>query len=370
MRVLAFVNQKGGCGKTTTAVNLAAALAAKGKKVLLIDMDPQAHASIGLASGEKTDGKTIHNLLFAEKITKADVRRECVQVKEKLFLIPSDVTLCALDMELAQASQKDQRLARVVQAIDGEFDFALIDSPPNLGLLTFNVLLAAQELVVPIDMSFLSLYGLGKLLETVELVQEKCAHPLRVYALANHVDKRTCLSREILRHIEERFLEKMIATVVHGSTRIREATGLGIPVVEYEPSSPSALEYLSLAQEIIGNENRIVAEELIRETEMPRSRPEGVQFVYYGPEALQVSVAGDFNLWSQEAHLLANEKGDGFWTCTIQLDPGIYEYKFLVDGEWMLDSNNPRRKENEIGGWNSVVEVTAKEPRKVKEKVA
>lgn len=370
MRVLAFVNQKGGCGKTTTTVNLASALAAKEKRVLVIDMDPQAHATIGLLTEEKADGKSIHTLLLSSKITKVEARRECIQAGERLHLIPSEVTLCALDLELAQTEDRERRLQQVIRALEGDFDFVLIDAPPNLGLLTFNVLLAAQELVVPIDMSFLSIHGLRKLLETVELVEKKCAHPLRVYALANHVDRRTCVSREILRHIQDRFLDRMLSTSIHDSTCIREAMGLGMPVVQYDPSSSSALEYLALAQEILENENRILAEQLMRETEMPRKTSEGVQFIYYAPEAREVKLAGDFNLWNAEANPLENSRHDGFWSSILKLSPGVFEYKFVVDGEWKLDPSNPRRKQNELGALNSVVEVEAKKPKKVKEKVS
>lgn len=354
MRTMAFANQKGGCGKTTTAVNVAAALAVKEKRVLLIDMDPQAHATIGIAADRDPQNKSIHSLLLASSLTKENIQKQIMQIGERLFLLPSEVTLCALDMELAESVDREQRLAHLVEKLAEDYDFIIIDAPPNLGLLTFNVLLAAEELVVPIDMSFLSLNGLGKLLETVKLVEEKCAHPLRVFALANHVDKRTCLSREILHHIEDRFLNKMFHTTIHDRTRIREAMGFGLPVVQYAPSSSSAQEFLSLAQEIL--ENQVPSQKSSAKNELQDSE-KSVHFSFYAPEAKEVKLAGDFNAWNVESHPLTNLNEDGFWSSKIKLEPGIYEYKFLVDGEWRHDPNNPFTKENEFGAYNSVFEV-------------
>ena len=153
MRTMAFANQKGGCGKTTTAVNVAAALAVKEKRVLLIDMDPQAHATIGIAADRDPQNKSIHSLLLASSLTKENIQKQIMQIGERLFLLPSEVTLCALDMELAESVDREQRLAHLVEKLAEDYDFIIIDAPPNLGLLTFNVLLAAEELVVPINLA-------------------------------------------------------------------------------------------------------------------------------------------------------------------------------------------------------------------------
>jgi len=363
MRIVAFANQKGGCGKTTSAVNVAAALAVRGKRVLVIDMDPQAHATIGLLPKEKPSGKSIHKLLVESDLTHEKIKQETLQVKEDLYLIPSDVTLCALDMELAEAKDRDRRLAHIVEELDGDYHFIIIDSPPNLGLLTFNVLLAVEELVVPIDMSFLSLHGLGKLLETVNLIEEKCDHPIRISALANHVDKRTSLSKKIIHHIEERFMQHMLTTVIHDRTCVREAMGNGVPVVQYAPRSSSALEYLALADEILEYENKIDANQFILKTGINEEKGESFEFIYYGSKSEKVKLAGDFNLWNPEEHPLTYQKDKGLWSCTIKLEPGAYEYKFLVDGVWAHDPNNPNKKENELGAYTSILEIEEKEPQ-------
>lgn len=347
MRVIALANQKGGCGKTTTAINLAAALAEKKKRVLVIDMDPQSHASIGLLPEGNVMSKSIHPLLSIESVNADLVSEQIIEVSEFLHLIPSDVTLSVLDMELAEVPHREKRLSRVIEQITEDYHYIIIDAPPNLGLLTFNVLIASGEVIVPLDMSYLSLHGLGKLLETIRLILDKCEHPLSVYALANHVDSRTRLARDILQHIEVRFHNSMLKTVIHDRTRIREAIGQGRPVVKLAPSSKSAQEYFELAKEIISFEQK----------ENIGIKKQKIIFEFDAPQALSVQIVGSFNQWNSDAGQMYKENSTGKWRRKIRLKPGRYEYKFIVDGEWVHDPNNPHTCTNEIGAFNSVLEV-------------
>ncbi|MDD4858369.1 MAG: AAA family ATPase, partial [Candidatus Krumholzibacteria bacterium] len=194
MRIIAIINQKGGCGKTTVGINLAAAFRELGKKVLLVDLDPQAHASLGLNVSSEEVEITTYDLLKDPRVKTSDA---IFKVDENLFLVPSSPVLSAIEQELAGKPGREGRLFSKLSRAPGDFDYVIIDSPPSIGLLTFNALMACGEVIIPIDPSYFSVQGLEKLRETLDLLERETNHAIAVHVLLNNVERRTAFSREI-----------------------------------------------------------------------------------------------------------------------------------------------------------------------------
>ncbi len=356
MRVVAIANQKGGCGKTTTAVNLSACLAQKKQRVLLVDLDPQGHSTIGLGSTQTSFQNSIYDLLCPPDEKKVSVREVSISVSENLDLIPSEIILSAAEQKLAGKEEREYRLRYALAGLDDRYDFVILDCPPNLGLLTFNALLAATEVVIPMEPSYLSLHGLGKLLETINLVNKKCDHPLVINALITNYDRRLKLSEEILKEVKRNFGNHLFPSIISTSVRLKEAIGFGKPITEYRPSCAACRDYLSLSEEIIRGEYlSTTTDALSKEARPPLKVPEGVVFSCYFPGALAVHLAGSFNNWNPEKEPLLNLSGDGLWQKTVPLPAGQYEYKYVIDGNWVLDPANRNINDGPLGA-NSVFE--------------
>jgi len=209
MRIIAVANQKGGCGKTTVSVNLSASLAFLGKKVLLIDLDPQAHSTLGLGVKAEEVTRSDYDIFDVEEGVSARIPDLRIPLSNFLHLLPSEVVLSAVEQKLAGAPERENRLFRKLQDIQGEYDFVFIDCPPNLGLLTFNALRAARELIIPIECSYFSLHGLAKISETVKLLMNALGHNIAVRALLNDFDGRTRFSRRIQEELQRLFSQKL-----------------------------------------------------------------------------------------------------------------------------------------------------------------
>jgi chromosome partitioning protein len=251
MRIIAMVNQKGGCGKTTSAINTAAAFAELGKRVLLIDFDPQAHATIGLGGDSDTLSKTIGDVL-----TRADTRLVDVVVRTRvrgLDLAPCNVLLAGAELELAGRPGRELSLARALQSVRDCYDLCVIDCPPSLGLLTLNALVTSTDVIVPVQMHYFALEGLRRLLETVRIIHQRF-HPYSVEnvgVLLTFVEERTTFSRQIQQQMREVFGGLVFNTVIHRSIRLAEAPSAGESVLTYAPHSRGAADYRSLAAEIL-----------------------------------------------------------------------------------------------------------------------
>ncbi len=247
-RIIAIVNQKGGCAKTTTAVNLAGCLALDGARVLVVDLDPQAHASIALGVDPEALDENLYEVLAEEEGVPrlADV---IVPAGERLHVAPSGIVLSALEQKLAQerAETRTDRLARAIAALPDPYDYVLVDCPPNVGLLTFNALRAAHEVIVPVETSHFALHGVHKLLETIALLAERLRIAPDVRILATLYDGRTRFARETLAEIRTRFGDACFDTVIRNSVKLREAARRGLPVVRMAPSSNGAADYAALA---------------------------------------------------------------------------------------------------------------------------
>lgn len=248
-KVIAVANQKGGVGKTTTAVNLSSCLGYKGKKVLLIDVDPQGNSTSGLGIDKKTIKKSAYDVL----INDVDIKDTLVKTPiDNLMLCPSNIQLAGAEVELVSTISRETRLKNSLNTIKNEYDFILIDCPPSLGLLTLNSLTASNTILVPIQCEYYALEGLSQLMETVKLVQKHLNMSLDVEGVVlTMFDARTNLSIQVVEEVKKYFRNKVYRTVIPRNVRLSEAPSYGLPIILYDPKSKGAECYLDLADEVI-----------------------------------------------------------------------------------------------------------------------
>lgn len=258
MRTIATANQKGGCGKTTTAINTAASLAARGSRVLLVDLDPQAHVTLGLGLDPDAFGRTVYHTLTDPKIPISTVV-EGTKVAQ-LDLVPGNILLENTEQKLAGALGKELILASELGTIGDRYDFCIIDCPPSLGMLTLNGLVAATDVIVPVQVHYYALESLKRLLESVRTLRERF-HPCSVKVLGlllTFAERTTVFSRDIQQKMRGLFGDLVFRTVIHQTVRLAEAPSAGEPVLTYAPQSQGATDYKFLAEEIL---NRITRAE-------------------------------------------------------------------------------------------------------------
>jgi chromosome partitioning protein len=417
MRTIAVVNQKGGCGKTTVSINLASALAEAGKKILLVDMDPQSHCAVGLAVPEEQIEQSIYDVLISRSRNEPVRLAEMLwQISDRLELAPASIDLAAFEQQMAGINGRECCLRQALDQVKGEYDYTIIDCPPAVGLLTFNALTAATDVVVPVETGYFALHGLSKQLETLRILCERCTQRIDVRILASMYDIRTKMAREILSELRAHFADKMFKTVVNFNTKIKEASSFGQPINEYDPASKGHKDFRSLAEEVIGAEARqqrrqIVnsladqlesisasANELLKAAKpeiktVPAARVEqpapvssdasrhiiraapaatsaklsdyygvnqiddAIVFVTLYPRADSVQIAGDFNNWQPAKTLMERVGESGVWQTKIKLPRGKYRYRLVVDGQWQQDPYNELTEINPFGDFNSVLEV-------------
>ena len=249
MKTIAIANQKGGCGKTTTAVNLASALAMSGKKVLVIDFDPQAHTTLGLGGNPDAVAKTIYDAMTDMQIP---VSRVVVSTHIRgLNLAPSNILLSGVEFKLASIPGREYVLNTQLGGLNGDYDICVIDCSPSLSLLTLNALVASTYVIIPVQVHYYALEGLKQLLETIDIVRERFNPQLSILGvLLTFVEGRTTLSQQIQRQMREFFGELVFDTVIHRTIRLAEAPSAGQSILTYAPDSNGAVEYRALAQEI------------------------------------------------------------------------------------------------------------------------
>ncbi len=357
MRIVSIANQKGGCGKTTSAINLSACLAHKGRKVLLIDMDPQGHSAIGLNININELKKTVLNTLCNSNDAKVVLNDVTIKVDDNFDIAPSNISLSTFEQHLSMVQGRETKLKEAIDGLYQIYDYIIIDCPPSLGLLTFNSLIASTEVIVPIEMSLFSLHGISRLLEIVTLVREKTGHEIRIKVIPTMYDKRTRISKEVLQDIKNHFKDSMFRTVVNTNVKLKEAASFGRSIVDYDRKAKGFSDYMALAKEVIAEE-KVLGIGLVKQTKpFPLATMVEKQFFYHAPKANRVKIVGTFNHWKPSEESLMERKKDGTWSKRIYLAPGTYQYRFLIDDVWVEDQNNFYQVDNAFGGKNSVVEI-------------
>lgn len=252
-RTIAIANQKGGVGKTTTAINLSACLAEKGKKVLAVDMDPQGNMTSGLGVDKDSVENTIYNLIIGES------KMEEVLIKnvlENLDIIPTNIDLSGAEIELLDVEEKEYIVRNEIDKIKDNYDFIIIDCPPSLSMLTINAMTTADSVLVPIQCEYYALEGLSQLIHTVELVRDRLNPKLTIEGVVfTMYDARTNLSLQVVENVKDNLEQTIYKTIIPRNIRLAEAPSYGIPINKYDPKSAGAESYLRLADEVIDKEN-------------------------------------------------------------------------------------------------------------------
>ena len=251
-RVIAIANQKGGVGKTTTSINLSAALAERGKKVLVIDTDPQGNTTSGFGLDKNELDNSIYELMIGECSIEDAIQKNVVEDLDGVDIIPSNVNLAAVEIELIDADQKEFILREAISKVKDNYDFIIIDCPPSLSMLTVNAMTTANTVLVPIQCEYYALEGLSQLVHTVNLVRDRLNPELEMEGVVfTMFDSRTNLSLQVVENVKEHIQENVYKTIIPRNIRLAEAPSYGLPINIYEPKSAGAEAYRLLADEVI-----------------------------------------------------------------------------------------------------------------------
>ena len=251
-RIIAVANQKGGVGKTTTSINLAACLAEKGKKVLAVDMDPQGNLTSGLGVDKDSVEKSIYELIIGEVDIKEVINKE---VLENLDIIPTSIDLSAAEIELIGVDDKEYILRNAIDQVKDQYDFVIIDCPPSLSMLTINAMTTADSVIVPIQCEYYALEGLSQLIHTVELVKDRLNSKLEIEGVVfTMYDARTNLSLQVVENVKDNLQQNIYKTIIPRNIRLAEAPSYGLPINKYDPKSTGAESYMRFADEVIERE--------------------------------------------------------------------------------------------------------------------
>src|SRR3989337_315047 len=305
MRIIAVANQKVGCGKTTTAINLSACLAKRDRRVLLIDIDPQGHSTLGYNIKTEEIGLSIYHVLREGLLLDDIIMSTNVQ---NVSVAPANIVLFTIEQDIAFFSEKESRLQNAIGKLKKKFDYIIIDCPPNLGLLSINALRASGEVIIPLDASFFSLHGLSRLLETIEMLNRRSGHKVETYILPTMYNRRSRFAREIIEEVRSHFKGIIFSTPIRMCTKLRESVSFGCPVSEYETNSIGHWDYSAIADEVLlqedpSMETRPIAVLSSSISKAPETDIEsgytdsGFIFIYKNAKATEVKIAGDFNNW-------------------------------------------------------------------------
>ncbi|MBU0571627.1 MAG: AAA family ATPase [Candidatus Omnitrophica bacterium] len=347
MKVISVVNQKGGCGKTTLAVNVAAALARTGYETLLIDLDPQAHATFAMGAREKApDTKTSYDI-FRSRIEDEEIlpTELLIADRQKLDFMPANMLLSAAEINLGSVSGAATILSRyLTDTFFLKYDYVIIDSPPSFGFLTLNSMYSADMMIVPIDLSYFSFNGVNSIYRVVSLLNKETGRRPDVFFALNIFDGRSNFARDFEKEAKEKLGRNLFDTRIRSSVRLREAPMLGKTIFEHDPKCNGAIDFYNLTCELI-NIDRECLDTIVRE------------FVLRAPKADQVYVLGDFNGWKKTETNRLMQYDDGKWSIHLNLKKGKYRYKYMVDGQWMHDPDNVEVEANIFGSIDSIISI-------------
>lgn len=362
MHVIAIVNQKGGCGKTTTAINLAATLGRQDKRVLLIDMDSQGHASLGLGvPGNESPG--LYEV-FNGECAITDVIQ--VGAATGVDLVPGTISLAATDKLLADHPQRDRQLLECLKSVRNGYHYVILDCPPALGLLSINALRASDLVLIPVDVSLFAMDGIERLRETIRMLEHQYQLKTRAALLANMFDNRTRLAREVLDMLESQIPVELCHSRIRNTVRVREAVFRGMPLTDFAPRSAVSRDFHRLAHEIL---ERLPANETLDEVAITAVEADSLEgapvdfteddlrevvfrFDEHGHRKIQI--AGEFNDWTPDKGVETKNQ-DGALQKILRVPPGGYEYRLVIDGVWQADPDNPEVVSNQFGDNNSVL---------------
>lgn len=252
-KAIAIFNQKGGVGKTTTNINLAACLAMKGKKILILDIDPQGNTTSGVGISKKDLDVTTHEILIED--TYHPEEAVIATGIENLDIMPASVQLAGAEVELIELTGREKRLKRAIDLLKPKYDYIFIDCPPSLGILTINSLTAVDSVLIPIQCEFYALEGVSQLMSTIDIVRRNMNPDLKIEGvILSMFDGRTNLSIQVVEEVKKYFKEKVYTTVIPRNVRLAEAPSYGMPVIQYDPKSSGALAYMEFADEFLSNE--------------------------------------------------------------------------------------------------------------------
>jgi chromosome partitioning protein len=250
-KIISVANQKGGVGKTTTTINLAAALGEEGKKVLVIDMDPQGNTTSGIGIDKNNVENTVYELILGECTIKESILKDVIK---NVSLIPANVNFAAAEVELIGIEKQEYILKNEIEWITDQYDYILIDCPPSLSTLTVNALTASDSVLVPIQCEYYALEGLSQLIHTVNLIKQRLNSKIGIEGVVfTMYDSRTNLSAQVVENVKENFAYNVFETVIPRNTRVAEAPSYGMPVIQYDPKANGSEAYRSLAREVIAN---------------------------------------------------------------------------------------------------------------------
>lgn len=339
MKVISVANQKGGCGKTTTAVNLSWGLSQKGYRVLLIDLDPQAHATYALGiSPDNTTADVFEKIMNNEEINLLEFIK---QRSDSLFVLGSSIGLSAVEQTCNQRQDKLEILSRFIEKCNPSYDYCIIDCPPNLGVLTLNAFAASNSTIVPITACDLALRGVEHLTNIMGMLGDFQNKMPSLFYVITQYDRRYTFSKEFLKKAKDLFGKQLLLSIIRTNIHLRQATANGDSIFEFKKDSRGAQDYSHFANEI----------------EKLTQNMSWVQFFVKDNKHNDIFVVGEFNKWQKQEKYRLKKLNESTWFLTVPLKKGTYRYKFMIDENWACDPNNQMVEDDSYGGKNSILLV-------------
>ena len=339
MKVVSIVNQKGGCGKTTTAVNLAYALANKGHKILIVDLDPQAHATFSLdISPDFTTTDLLESIINRESL---NIDTYLIERADNLFVLGSSIGLSVIEQTLSNREDKIDVLTKLLEKCKSKFDYCIIDCPPNLGVLTLNALVASTYAIIPVGICELSLKGVENLNNILTMLTNYRKSSLTLFYLVTQLDKRFNFTQRFLKKMNDTFKDKMFSVKIRTNIHLREAAACGMSIFEYKKDARGAQDYQELADEF----------------EKATKNAKIVKCCYKGKDVKNVYLIGEFNDWEKNEKFKLKKVNNDTWVIDLFLAKGKYRYKFIADNKWIRDPSNVLVEDDSFGGKNSILFV-------------